>query len=54
MKNKANHSEMLDIMLKMQAYLGKNQLSEQLTCEHQVGERQMMDVDTLEDQLQLL
>lgn len=54
MKNKAKHSEMLDIMLKMQAYLGKNQLSEQLTCEHQVGERQMMDVDTLEDQLQLL
>ena len=55
MKNKAKHSDMLDIMLKMQAHLGKNQHSEQLTCEHQVGgQRHMMDADTLEDQLQLL
>ena len=43
------------IMLKMQAHLGKNQPSEQLTCEPQVGgRRHMMDADTLEDQLQLL
>ena len=63
MKNEAKHSDMLDIMLKMQEYLGKNYPPErrvasggdQLTCERQVGAQQhMMDGDTTEDRLQLL
>ena len=63
MKNEAKHSDMLDIMLKMQEYLGKNYPpvrrvasgGDQLTCERQVGaQRHMMDGDTPEDRLQLL
>ena len=63
MKNEAKHSDMLDIMLKMQEYLRKNYPSkrrvasggDQLTCERQFGaQRHMMDGDTPEERLQLL
>ncbi len=63
MKNEAKHSDMLDIMLELQKYLGKDYPSErrvpsggdQLTCERQTGaQRHMMDGDTPEERLQLL
>ena len=63
MKNEAKHSDMLDIMLNMQEYLGENYPpqrrvasgGDQLTCERQVGaQRHMMDGDTREERLQLL
>lgn len=63
MKNESKHTDMLDIMLKMQEYLGPNYSAErrvasggdQLTCERQVGaQRRMMDGNTQEERLQLL
>lgn len=62
MKNEAKHSDMLDIVVKMQEYLGKKYLPErrvasggdQLTCERQVGAQRHMDGDTKEEPLQLL
>ena len=63
MKNEAKHGDMLDIMMTMQGYLGKDYPPErrvpsggdQLTCEHQIGaQRHMMDGDTPEERLGLL
>jgi len=60
MKNEAKHSDMIDIMSRMQEYLGHDYPSDrrvpsggdQLTCEQQVGaQRHTMDGDTVEDQL---
>lgn len=54
-KNEACHSDMVDIMNKMQSYLGPEYTSDkrvasggdQLTCERQVGaQRHLMDGDT--------
>ena len=62
MKNEAKHSDMLDIMMRMQEYLGKDYPSErrvasggdQLMCERQFGARHVMDGNTPEERLQLL
>ena len=60
MKNEAKHSDVIDIMSRMQEYLGHDYPSDrrvpsggdQLTCEQQVGaQRHTMDGDTVEDQL---
>ena len=63
LKNETCHSDMVDIMQSMQAYLGDNYPASQrvasggdyLTCEHQLGsQRHLMDGDTPQDRLQLL
>ena len=63
MKNEAKHSDVIDIMSRMQEYLGHDYPSDrrvpsggdQLTCERQVGaQRHTMDGDTVEDRLGLL
>ena len=63
LKNEAKHSDMIDIMVEMQHYLGDNPPSgtkvlsggDQLTCERQFcAQRHLLDSDTPESQLQLL
>ena len=63
MKNEAKSSDMIDIMKKMQEYLGEGYPKDrqvasggnQLTCEHQVGAQcHMMCGNTPEKRLELL
>ena len=63
MKNEASRTDMIDVMMCMQDYLGKDYPCErrvpsggdQLTCERQVGaQRHTMDGDTIQDRLGLL
>lgn len=63
MKNEAKHSDMIDIMSRMQEYLGKNYPSDrrvpsggdQLTCERQVGaQRHTMCGNTAQERLGVL
>ena len=63
MKNEAKHSDMIDIMSRMQEYLGKNYPSDrrvpsggdQLTCERQVGaQRHTMCGNTAQERLGIL
>lgn len=63
MKNETCHSDMVDIMVAMQGYLGKDfptshkvaSGGDYVTCERQLGsQRHLMDDDTPWDRLQLL